>query len=318
MPQPRLLDVMRDRIRVRHFSYQTETVYLGWVRRFIRFHGGRHPREIGGPEVTQFLSYLAVERKVSASTQNQALSAILFLYKEVLEVELPWLDGVVRAKRPVRVPVVLSRVEVRRILAHLEGATWLAASLLYGAGLRVSECVRLRVKDLDFDYRQITVRNGKGAKDRHTMLPESLAAPLRRQLERVRSVFESDRARSLPGAAMPPALERKYPSAPVEWAWQFVFPARGLCTSPYSGRLVRYHLLPDSLQRAVKRAVRAACIAKPASCHTFRHSFATHLLEDGYDIRTVQELLGHADVSTTMIYTHVLRRGGRGVKSPID
>jgi len=244
MPQPRLLDVMRDRIRVRHFSYQTETVYLGWVRRFIRFHGGRHPREIGGPEVTQFLSYLAVERKVSASTQNQALSAILFLYKEVLEVELPWLDGVVRAKRPVRVPVVLSRVEVRRILAHLEGATWLAASLLYGAGLRVSECVRLRVKDLDFDYRQITVRNGKGAKDRHTMLPESLAAPLRRQLERVRSVFESD--------------------------------------------------------------------------HTFRHSFATHLLEDGYDIRTVQELLGHADVSTTMIYTHVLRRGGRGVKSPID
>jgi integron integrase len=318
MPQPRLLDVMRDRIRVRHFSYQTETVYLGWVRRFIRFHGGRHPREIGGPEVTQFLSYLAVERKVSASTQNQALSAILFLYKEVLEVELPWLDGVVRAKRPVRVPVVLSRVEVRRILAHLEGTTWLAASLLYCAGLRVSECVRLRVKDLDFDYRQITVRNGKGAKDRHTMLPESLDAPLRRQLERVRSVFESDRARSLPGVALPPALERKYPSAPVEWAWQFVFPARGLCTSPYSGRLVRYHLLPDSLQRAVKRAVRAAGIAKPASCHTFRHSFATHLLEDGYDIRTVQELLGHADVSTTMIYTHVLRRGGRGVKSPID
>lgn len=255
MPQPKLLDVVRDRIRVRHYSYQTETVYLGWIRRFVRFHNGRHPRELGGPDVERFLSYLAVDRKVSASTQNQALSAVLFLYKDVLEVELPWLDGVVRAKRPVRVPVVLSRDEVRRVLAHLEGRAWLAASLLYGAGLRVSECLRLRVKDLDFDYRQITVRDGKGAKDRVTMLPGSLIEPLRGHLERVRMQDESDRA---------------------------------------------------------------AGIAKPASCHTFRHSFATHLLEDGYDIRTVQELLGHADVSTTMIYTHVLRRGGRGVKSPID
>jgi integron integrase len=318
MPQARLLDVVRDRIRVRHYSYQTETVYLGWIRRFVRFHAGRNPRELGGAEVTSFLSHLAVERKVSASTQNQALSAILFLYKDVLEIELPWLDGVVRAKRPIRVPVVLSRDEIRRILAHLEDRHWLAASLLYGAGLRVSECVRLRVKDLDFDYRQITVRNGKGAKDRCTMLPDAVAEPLRRQLDRVRALYESDRTRGLPGVALPPALERKYPSAPLEWPWQFVFPARGLSTSPYTGRLVRYHLLPDSLQRSVKQAVRAAGIGKPASCHTFRHSFATHLLEDGYDIRTVQELLGHADVSTTMIYTHVLRRGGRGVKSPMD
>lgn len=318
MPQPRLLDVVRDRIRLRHYSYQTETVYLGWIRRFVRYHRGRHPRELGGPEVEEFLNYLAVKRRVSASTQNQALSAILFLYKEVLGAALPWLDGVVRAKRPVRIPVVLSRDEVRRVLAHLEGSRWLAASLLYGAGLRVSECVRLRVKDLDFDYRQITVRDGKGAKDRCTMLPEAVIEPLRHQLSRVRLLHESDRTHNLPGVALPPALERKYPAAPLEWAWQFVFPARGHCTSPYNGRLVRYHLLPDSLQRAVKNALRASGIAKPASCHTFRHSFATHLLEDGYDIRTVQELLGHSDVSTTMIYTHVIRRGGRGVKSPMD
>jgi integron integrase len=318
MAQPRLLDVARDRIRVRHYSYRTELSYLAWIRRFVRFHRGWHPREMGGPEVERFLSHLAVERKVSASTQNQALSAILFLYKEVLELERPWLEGVVRAKRPARVPVVLSRDEVRRVLGHLEGWRWLAASLLYGSGLRVSECVRLRVKDLDFEYRQLTVRDGKGAKDRVTMLPDSLIEPLRRQLERVRALHEADRAGNLPGVALPLALERKYPSAPQEWAWQFVFPARGLCRSPYTGRLLRYHVLPDALQRAVKQAVRAAGIAKPASCHSIRHSFATHLLESGYDIRAVQELLGHADVSTTMIYTHVIKRGGRGVKSPID
>jgi integron integrase len=318
MPQPRLLDVVRDRIRVRHYSYRTETVYLGWIRRYIRFHRGRHPRELSGPEVEQFLSHLALDRHVSASTQNQALSAILFLYKEVLEVQLPWLDNVVRAKRPARTPVVMSRDEVRRVLAQLDGPYWLAASLLYGAGLRVSECVRLRVKDLDFDYRQITVRDGKGAKDRCTVLPDSVLEPVGRQLGRVRLLFEADRAASLPGVCLPPALERKYPSAPFEWPWQFVFPARGLCKSPYTGKIVRYHILPDTLQRAVKRAVQVAGIAKPASCHTFRHSFATHLLEDGYDIRTVQELLGHADVSTTMIYTHVIKRGGRGVKSPMD
>lgn len=318
MPKAKLLDVVRDRIRVKHYSYRTETSYLGWIRRFIRFHGGRHPRDMGGPEVEQFLSYLATERKVAASTQNQALSAILFLYRETLEIELPWLDGVVRAKRPTRIPVVLSRDEVRRILAQLEGAHWLAASLLYGAGLRVSECLRLRVKDLDFEYRQITVRDGKGAKDRCTMLPDSALDPLQLHLRRVRARFDADRAASHPGAALPRALERKYPSAPFEWPWQFVFPARKFCRSPYTGRMVRFHLLPDVLQRAVKQAVRAAGITKPVSCHTFRHSFATHLLESGYDIRTVQELLGHSDVSTTMIYTHVIQRGGRGVRSPLD
>lgn len=318
MPKARLLDVVRDRIRVKHYSYRTETSYLGWIRRFIRFHGGRHPRDLGGPEVEQFLSYLATERKVAASTQNQALSAILFLYREALEIDLPWLDGIVRAKRPTRIPVVLSRDEVRRILAQLEGTHWLAASLLYGAGLRVSECLRLRVKDLDFEYRQITVRDGKGAKDRCTMLPDSALEPLELHLKRVRARFDADRAASHPGAALPPGLERKYPSAPFEWPWQFVFPARKFCRSPYTGRMVRFHLLPDVLQRAVKQAVRAAGITKPASCHTFRHSFATHLLESGYDIRTVQELLGHSDVSTTMIYTHVIQRGGRGVRSPLD
>ena len=318
MQRARLLDVVRDRIRVKYYSYRTETSYLSWIRRFIRFHDGRHPREMGGPEVERFLTYLATERRVTASTQNQALSAILFLYREALEIDLPWLDGLVRAKRPVRVPLVLSRDEVRRVLAQLEGAHWLAASLLYGSGLRVSECLRLRVKDLDFDYRQITVRDGKGAKDRCTMLPESAVEPLHWQLKRVRSLFEADRASSRPGVALPPALERKYPSAPFEWSWHFLFPARNLCRSPYTGRMVRFHVLPDVLQRAVKRAVHAAGIAKPASCHTFRHCFATHLLESGYDIRTVQELLGHSDVSTTMIYTHVIRRGGRGVKSPMD
>ena len=318
MPEPRLLDVVRDRIRVKHYSFRTETSYLGWIRRFIRFHGSRHPREMGGPEVEQFLTYLATDRQVAASTQNQALSAILFLYREALELDLPWLDGMVRAKRPARIPVVLSRDEVRRVLAQLEGTHWLAASLLYGSGLRVSECLRLRVKDVDFDYRQITVRDGKGAKDRCTMLPDSAVEPLRFQLKRVRSLFEADRAASHPGVALPPALERKYPAAPFEWPWQFVFPARKFCRSPYTARIVRYHLLPDVLQRAVKQAVRAAGITKPASCHTFRHSFATHLLESGYDIRTVQELLGHSDVSTTMIYTHVIQRGGRGVRSPLD
>jgi integron integrase len=318
MPQPKLLDVARERIRVRHFSYRTESAYLGWIRRFIRFHGGRHPRELAGPDIECFLSDLALARKVSASTQNQALAAILFLYKDVLATELPWLEGIVRAKRPTRVPVVLSRAEVRQLLGRLDGVYWLAASMMYGSGLRVSECVRLRVKDLDFEYRQITVRDGKGAKDRCTVLPDTVIQPLHWQLERVRALCESDRSGGAPGVALPLALERKYPGAPREWPWQFVFPARTLCRSPYNGQWVRHHILPDGVQRAVKRAVLAAGLTKPASCHTFRHSFATHLLEDGYDIRTVQELLGHSDVSTTMVYTHVIKRGGRGVKSPMD
>ena len=316
--KPRLFDLVRERIRVKHYSYRTEKTYLQWIRRYILFHGKRHPRDLDGEHVQAFLNHLAVQRKVAASTQNQALSALLFLYREVLLVQLPWLDGIIRAKRPARLPVVMSRAEVRGVLAHLQGKYWLAASLMYGGGLRVTECIRLRVKDIDFEYKQVTVRNGKGAKDRGTILPDSLVDPLRAQLTRVRTLFEQDLKAGRPGVSMPFALARKYPSAGKEWAWQFLFPAQRLCRSPYDGRWVRHHAFAQTVQRAVKQAVRLANIAKPASCHTFRHSFATHLLESGYDIRTVQELLGHKDVSTTMIYTHVLKRGGRGVRSPLD
>jgi integron integrase len=305
-------------MRLRHLSSRTEQAYLDWMRRYHRFIGRRDPSKLGSEHVTAFLNELATRGRVSASTQNQALAALLFLYRDVLDVQLPWLDGLVHARRPQRVPVVLTHDEVRRVLARLDGVKWLAASLMYGGGLRVTECVRLRVKDVDFDYRQVTVRDGKGSKDRFTILPSVTGASLRQQLERVRVLFEADRRAGRPGVSMPPALARKYPSAPREWGWQFVFPARSFCRSPYTGEWVRHHLLPEAIQRAVKSAVRSAGVAKPASCHTFRHSFATHLLEDGYDIRTVQELLGHADVSTTMVYTHVIRRGGRGVRSPLD
>jgi len=312
--KPRLFDVVRDRIRVKHYSYPTEQAYLGWVRRFIRFHAGKHPREMSGPEVQSFLNHLAVDRRVSASTQNQALAGVLFLYREVLEVDLPWLDGLVRAKRPERVPVVLTREEVARTLARLDGVHALMGGLLYGAGLRVTECQRLRIKDIDFAYGEMVVRDGKGQKDRRTMLPRAVEEPLRRQIGRVRLLYEHDLEVGYPGVSLPFALGRKYPQAPRQWPWQFIFPARKLCRSPYTGQPVWHHLLPDGIQRAVQ----AAGIAKPASCHTFRHSFATHLLEAGYDIRTVQELLGHAAISTTMIYTHVLNRGGRALRSPLD
>ncbi|TVQ48723.1 MAG: integron integrase [Gammaproteobacteria bacterium] len=314
----RLVDAVRERIRVKHYSYRTEQAYLGWIRRFIGHHKGRHPREMSGPEVQAFLNHLATERKVAASTQNQALAAILFLYRDVLAVELPWLDDLVRAKRPEKLPVVLTRDEVARVLANLEGVHALIGGLLYGAGLRVTECLRLRVKDIDFGYGEITVRDGKGHKDRRTVLPQSMEAPLRTQLSRVKLLHEKDLEEHQPGVSLPFALARKYPQAPRQWPWQFVFPARKLCRSPYTGLPIRHHVMPDGIQRAVKRAVRAAGIAKPVSCHTLRHCFATHLLEAGYDIRTVQELLGHTDVSTTMIYTHVLNRGGRGVRSPLD
>jgi integron integrase len=315
---PRLLEQVRDRIRAKHYSYRTEKTYVHWIRRFILFHGKRHPREMGAAEVERFLTSLAVERKVSASTQNQALSAVLFLYRDVLEIELPWLDGVVRARRPERRPVVLTRDEVHRVLARLDGVQWLVASLLYGSGLRIQECLQLRVKDVSLDRGELLVRDGKGQKDRMTVLPSALVPHLRVHLDRVRRLYEADRAAGRPGVSLPYALRRKYPQAATAWGWQYVFPSRTFCRDPYSGESVRHHLHPQNLQRSVRIAVHAAGITQPASCHTFRHCFATHLLEDGYDIRTVQELLGHSDVKTTMIYTHVLNRGGRDVLSPLD
>jgi integron integrase len=315
---PRLLEQVRDAIRRRHYSERTEETYAHWIKRFIFFSGKRHPLTLGGTEVTAFLNYLARERTVAAATQNQALSALLFLYKEVLGQPLPWLDELERAKRPARVPTVLTRDEVRRLLAHMRGSKWLMASLLYGAGLRLRECLKLRVKDLDFGYRQIVVRDGKGAKDRVTMLPRSVLAPLQAHLERVRELHERDLAQGHGDVELPDALMRKYPRAPYEWGWKFVFPSYRLSIDPHTGVIRRHHVYENFLVRGVKEAAWAARIAKHVSCHTLRHSFATHLLEAGYDIRTVQELLGHADVSTTMIYTHVLNKGGRGAASPLD
>lgn len=316
--KPRLLDEVRARIRAKHYSRRTEESYTQWIKHFILYHGKRHPRDMGAGEVEAFLSSLATQRNVSASTQNQALAALLFLYRDVLGIELPWLTNLTRAKPRERLPVVLSVAEVNRLLARLDGTHALMARLLYGTGMRLMECVRLRVKDVDFDQREIVVRDGKGGKDRVTVLPQALAGPLREHLKRVRTLFEADRAAKLPGVCMPDALAKKYPKAGEEWGWQWVFPARGLSTDPRSGIRRRHHTHEQALQRAIKRAARATGIAKPATTHTLRHSFATHLLQNGYDIRTVQELLGHSDVSTTMIYTHVLNRGGRGVVSPLD
>jgi integron integrase len=309
---------LHEAIRRRSFSRRTEQSYWYWIRWFIRHNGVRHPAEMGAKEVEAFLSWLATERDVAAATQNQALAALLFLYKQVLGQELPWFKGLVRAKRPVRLPVVLTRADAQRLLAQMQGVKWLMASLLYGAGLRQIECLQLRVKDIDFAYRQILVRDGKGAKDRVTMLPEQTVQPLQEHLGRVRTLHQRDLAAGHGEVSLPDALARKYPRAAREWAWQFVFPSGNLSADPESGVLRRHHIYPDTLQRAVKEAARAARIVKPVSCHTLRHSFATHLLEGGYDIRTVQELLGHSDVSTTMVYTHVLNKGGRGVRSPLD
>ncbi|MEK6591801.1 MAG: integron integrase [Pseudomonadota bacterium] len=318
MPKPRLLDLVRGVLRRKHYSIRTEQSYIEWIKRFILFHGKRHPKEMGKAEVTAFLTHLAVRRNVAASTQNQALSAILFLYREVLELELEWVDGFERSKRPARLPVVLTLAEAHSVLAQLEGTKWLMASLLYGAGLRLMECLRLRVKDVDFGYGQILVRDGKGAKDRVTMLPAVLVEPLKAHLDKVRALHQRDLEAGYGAVYLPHALERKYPRAPREWGWQYIFPSRKLSTDPHSGAIRRHHLDEDVLQRAVKEATRLADVRKPVSCHAFRHSFATHLLEAGYDIRTVQELLGHSDVSTTMIYTHVMNKGGRGVRSPLD
>ena len=288
------------------------------IRRFIVFHGKKHPSEMGSAEVSRFLAWLAVEQRVSASTQNQALSGLLFLYRHVLRVEPGAIEGVPRAQAPIRVPVVLSRGEVRAVLKELTGVARLVVALLYGSGLRLQECLELRVKDLDFDGHQLVVRHGKGQKDRRTMMPEALEGRLREHLAEVRGTHQEDLANGEGRVALPSALDRKYPGASVEWGWQFVFPAGRICRDPRWGPSSRFHLHESVIQRAVTAAVRAAGLTKRAGCHTFRHSFATHLLEDGYDIRTVQELLGHADVSTTMIYTHVLNRGAMGVRSPID
>lgn len=316
--RPRLLDQVRSQLRTLHYSYRTEQQYLFWARRFILFHGKRHPADMGAPDVEAFLTHLAMDRGVSASTQNQALAALLFLYQRVLQVELPWLDGVVRAKQSRRLPVVLTPDEVKQVLSQLQGEYWLIGSLLYGAGLRLLEALTLRVKDVQFDYRQITVRNGKGGKDRTSVLPDALVAPLQHHLVTVRAFHELAVRRGFAGVELPHALERKYPNAHVEWGWQYVFPAKRPSRDPRSGAWRRHHVYPECVQRHVKAAVKAAGIVKPASCHTFRHSFATHLLERGYDIRTVQELLGHKDVRTTQLYTHVMRKGANAVQSPLD
>jgi len=317
-PNPKLLDQVRQAIRTRHYSYRTEKAYVHWIKRFIFFHNKRHPVEMGESEIGQFLSSLASDSHVSASTQNQALNAVLFLYHAVLGKEIGYVDGVVRAKRPKRLPVVLTREEVKSILGLLDGLEWIMGMLLYGAGLRLMECLRLRVKDVDFSRNEIRVRSGKGDKDRVTMLPAAVKEPLLRHLELVRKQYEVDVKNGFSGVFLPYALERKYPNAARQWGWQWLFPASKLYVDPQSGKIRRHHLHESVLQKAVKKAVQRAGIAKPASCHSFRHSFATELLETGYDIRTVQELLGHTDVTTTMIYTHVLNKGGRGVSSPAD
>ena len=318
MEKPRLLDQVRSVIRVRHYSRRTEEVYIHWIRRFILFHEKRHPLEMGKSEVEAYLSWLAVTCNVAASTQNQALSAILFLYRDVLQVEIGWLEGVTRAKKPKRLPVVLTREEVRTILASMRGTPALVTGLLYGAGLRLLDGLRLRVQDIDFAAGELLVRDGKGGKDRRTMLPQSLVAPLQHHLAQVRQQHVNDLQQGFGSVWLPHALSRKYPNAGRDWRWQYVFPAATRAFDVEAGEWRRHHLHESVVQKAVRAAVREAGIMKKVGPHTFRHSFATHLLEDGYDIRTVQELLGHADVKTTMIYTHVLSKGGRGVRSPLD
>jgi integron integrase len=316
--RPGLIAVAREKMRTRHLAQRTEQAYVQWLRRFIAFHGRKHPRELGAAGVEQFLTHLAVDRKVSAATQNQALQALLFVYRHVLEIELPWLDGVTRALKPKRLPVVLTRPEVHALLAQLQGTSWLVASLLYGCGLRLMEALRLRVKDLAIERGELIVREPKGGKDRVTTLPSSLEVALRAHLGRQHLWFEEERRAGRPGVSLPFALARKYPQAPTQWGWQYLFPSAALCVDRELRVTVRHHMHEKGIQRAVHGAVRRAGIAKPASCHTLRHCFATHLLEDGYDIRTVQELLGHADLKTTMIYTHVMTKGANGVRSPLD
>ena len=315
---PRLLEQLRHQIQLRHYSYRTEQAYIGWTKRFIQFHGLKHPSKMGGPEVESYLSHLASDRNVASATQAQALSALMFLYKTVLKTDLPWLDNVVRATRPRRLPVVLTQTETRAVLAQLDGVHWLVGNLLYGSGLRVLEALRLRVKDIDLNFRQITVRDGKGGKDRVTVLPTTLVQPLTAHLERTKERHALAIEGGFGGVHLPFALGRKYPRAEFDWAWQYVFPSARVTHDPRSHIDRRHHLLEANVQRAVRKAARRAGILKPVSPHTFRHSFATHLLEAGYDIRTVQELLGHQDVSTTQIFTHVMQKGANAVLSPLD
>lgn len=317
-PQPKLMPSLREALRLRRYSLKTEKAYTHWVKRYLRFHHMRHPREMGAREVTAFLNHQANERQVAAATQNQALAALLFLYREVLGLELPWLDDLVRAKTAKRLPTVLTRDEVQAILAQLTGTRWLLASLLYGAGLRLNECLCLRVKDVDFTGSKLVIRQAKGNKDRVTLLPQRLKPVLAAHLERVKALHAEDLARGLGEAPLPQALAGKYPGAGYSWAWQFVFPSSQCCRDPYTGRTVRFHLHEKTLQRTVKEATRRAAIAKPVGCHTFRHAFATHLLEAGHNIRVVQELMGHKDVETTMIYAHVMNNSLAAVRSPAD
>ena len=316
---PRFLDQVRNALRVRHYSLRSEKAYVGWIRRFILYHQKRHPDSMGVDEVNAFLTHLAVDGHVSVSTQNQALAALLFLYQTMIKRPLPVLDGVIRASKPKRLPVVMTREEVRAVLANLDGLPWIVGTLLYGTGMRLLECLRLRVKDIDFERSLIVIREAKGDRDRRTMLPAIVSGALRDHLQQVRALHVEDLAEGYGAVWLPHALERKYPQAPREWGWQYVFPASALSIDPRSGRKARHHLGEQVIQRAVRRASVEAGLVKPVSPHTFRHSFATHLLEGGNDIRTVQELLGHVDVKTTMIYTHVLNRaGGRGIISPAD
>ncbi len=318
MASSKLIQQVRNKIRQRNYSYRTEKSYTRWIIRFIKFAGTKHPLDIEAKEVERFITHLAVERNVAASTQNQALCAIVFLYKQVLDNPLPILENIQWSKRPRKLPVVLSRKEVKMILGELTGLPLLVAGMLYGSGLRISEALRIRVKDVDFDYRQLAVRDGKGKKDRLTVLPSTLIGDLKSQVERVQVLHKRDLKRGCGKTILPNALDRKYPAASRQFKWQYLFPSRRLSKDPRSGFMHRYHISDTYIQRSVYKAVRRSGLAKQASCHTLRHSFATHLLEDGYDIRTVQELLGHKNVKTTMIYTHVLNRGGRGVKSPAD
>jgi integron integrase len=312
------MDQVRTIIRLRGLSYRTEETYCDWIRRYILFHGKRHPKEMGAPEIQAFLAHLVMEGNVAPSTRNVALHSLLFLYKQVLEMELPYIGVGPKPKKEPRPPVVFTRTEVQAILAHLQGTKWLMAALLYGAGLRLHECLRLRVKDIDFHYNVITVREGKGYKDRVTMLPQNVKEPLRQHLKQIKEAHEQDLAEGFGTVELPFALARKYPQAERAWGWQYIFPAPKRSRDPRSGAERRHHLDESVIRKAVKEGMRAAKIYKHGSCHTFRHSFATHLLEAGYDIRTVQELLGHADVKTTMVYTHVLNRSGLAVRSPLD